>query len=53
MFAVKTELLEEIFKTIDYSEFSSGYSIDGTISHAVERLIANYAVHKKYKLKYV
>lgn len=53
IFAVKTELLEDIFKVIDYSDFSPGYAIDGTISHAIERLIPNYSVHKKYNLKYV
>lgn len=51
--AVNTILLEDIFKSLNYSDFIEGDYIDGTMAHALERFIPNYAVHKKYKLEYV
>jgi Rhamnan synthesis protein F len=51
--AVKTSLLEDIFKSLSYSDFRPGDQIDGTMAHALERFIPNYALHKKYELNYV
>ena len=51
--AANTSLLEDIFKSLNYSDFIEGDYLDGTMAHALERFIPNYAIHKKYKLEYV